>query len=657
MKINVLLPIKFDHPFTYLSDLSLKLEKGDYVCVPFRNKEMVGIVWDTEVPEPKNIKIKKIISKINFPKLSELNIEFIKKFSQYNLSNLGMTLKLFLYEKGLVSLNKKKTNENLDEYSIAKIKSENLSAVQKDALKEICQQLKFSKYSTTLLHGVTGSGKTLVYFEVIKKALEQNQQALVLLPEIALTRQIAQRFKDYFGSEVALWHSSIGDKKKKIIWRGIAENKIKLVLGARSSIFLPFQDLKLIVIDEEHDSSYKQDEGVVYNARDMSILKASIEKFPVLLISATPSVESYFNSKNKKYFYVSLKERYKNVSLPKIEIVDLIKFAPDKGKFISNDLIPKLKKILKDKSQVLFFLNRRGHSTYIMCYQCKKRLVCPNCSIGLVFHQVTKEAICHYCDYKTKLNQKCNNDKNCDFTFYGLGVEKIFEEVQSIFPDEKMQIFSSDTINNNKDSENIINDIEKNKIPILVGTQLISKGFHFPSLNCIVVVNSDTNFLGSDIRASEKNFQLLQQLSGRAGREENRAIVFLQTNDSKNKILHSLSSADPEVFYEEELLFRKKAYLPPYSKLVSIIVSGANQFEVEKVSKKLKQLFPSQSKIKLYGPVTAPIFRVRGKFRMRLLIKYDVSLFPQQFVKDWLDLNVINKDIKLEVDVDPINFL
>jgi primosomal protein N'' len=223
----------------------------------------------------------------------------------------------------------------LDEYSIAKIKSENLSAVQKDALKEICQQLKFSKYSTTLLHGVTGSGKTLVYFEVIKKALEQNQQALVLLPEIALTRQIAQRFKDYFGSEVALWHSSIGDKKKKIIWRGIAENKIKLVLGARSSIFLPFQDLKLIVIDEEHDSSYKQDEGVVYNARDMSILKASIEKFPVLLISATPSVESYFNSKNKKYFYVSLKERYKNVSLPKIEIVDLIKFAPDKGKFIS----------------------------------------------------------------------------------------------------------------------------------------------------------------------------------------------------------------------------------------------------------------------------------------------------------------------------------
>jgi len=197
----------------------------------------------------------------------------------------------------------------------------------------------------------------------------------------------------------------------------------------------------------------------------------------------------------------------------------------------------------------------------------------------------------------------------------------------------------------------------KNKIPILVGTQLISKGFHFPSLNCIVVVNSDTNFLGSDIRASEKNFQLLQQLSGRAGREENRAIVFLQTNDSKNKILHSLSSADPEVFYEEELLFRKKAYLPPYSKLVSIIVSGANQFEVEKVSKKLKQLFPSQSKIKLYGPVTAPIFRVRGKFRMRLLIKYDVSLFPQQFVKDWLDLNVINKDIKLEVDVDPINFL
>jgi len=656
MKINILLPIKFDQAFTYSVDASLDLKKGDYVLVPFRSKEIVGVVWEKDIKAPKNIKIKKIISKINFPSLSEKNIEFIKRFSEYNLSSLGMTSKLFFYEKGFLSLLKNKNLSDYEEYNIQNIQKENLSQVQKKSLKEIIKNLELKKYSTTLIHGVTGSGKTLIYFEIIKQALKKNAQVLVLLPEIALTKQIAQRFKDYFGAEPALWHSSIGDKKKKIIWKGMSENKIKLVLGARSAIFLPFQDLKLIVIDEEHDSSYKQEEGVFYNARDMSILKASIENFPVLLISATPSVESYYNSKNNKYFYVSLNERYKNISLPKIQIVDLVKEPAEKGKFISNYLIPKIRKIIEEKNQVLFFLNRRGHSTYIMCYDCKKRLVCPNCSLGLIFHQSSKEAICHYCDYKTNLIQKCNNNKNCDFTFYGLGIERIFEEVQLLFPEQKIQIFSSDSIHN-KDSEKIIKDIEDNNIPILVGTQLISKGFHFPSLNCIVVVNSDTNFLGSDIRASEKNFQLLQQLSGRAGREENKAVVFLQTNDSNNKILHSLSSSDPKVFYEEELAFRKKANLPPFSKLISVILSGINQFEVMKTAKQLKHSFLAQEKIKIFGPVTAPIFKIRGKYRVRLLLKYNLSIFPQKFIKDWLNINDIAKNIKLEVDVDPINFL
>jgi len=656
MKINILLPIKFDQAFTYSVDASLDFKKGDYVLVPFRSKEIIGVVWEKDIKAPKNIKIKKIISKINFPSLSEKNIEFIKRFSEYNLSSLGMTSKLFFYEKGFLSLLKNKNLSDYEEYNIQNIQKENLSQVQKKSLKEIIKNLEFKKYSTTLVHGVTGSGKTLIYFEIIKQALKKNAQVLVLLPEIALTKQIAQRFKDYFGAEPALWHSSIGDKKKKIIWKGVSENKIKLVLGARSAIFLPFQDLKLIVIDEEHDSSYKQEEGVFYNARDMSILKASIENFPVLLISATPSVESYYNSKNNKYFYVSLNERYKNISLPKIQIVDLVKEPAEKGKFISNYLIPKIRKIIEEKNQVLFFLNRRGHSTYIMCYDCKKRLVCPNCSLGLIFHQSSKEAICHYCDYKTNLIQKCNNNKNCDFTFYGLGIERIFEEVQLLFPEQKIQIFSSDSIHN-KDSEKIIKDIEDNNIPILVGTQLISKGFHFPSLNCIVVVNSDTNFLGSDIRASEKNFQLLQQLSGRAGREENKAVVFLQTNDSNNKILHSLSSSDPKVFYEEELAFRKKANLPPFSKLISVILSGINQFEVMKTAKQLKHSFSAQEKIKIFGPVTAPIFKIRGKYRVRLLLKYNLSIFPQKFIKDWLNINDIAKNIKLEVDVDPINFL
>ena len=441
MKINILLPIKFDQAFTYSVDASLDLKKGDYVLVPFRSKEIVGVVWEKNIKAPKNIKIKTIISKINFPSLSENNIKFIKKFSEYNLSSLGMTFKLFFYEKGFLSLLKNKKISDYEEYNIQNIQKKNLSLVQKKLLKEIIKNLQFKKYSTTLIHGVTGSGKTLIYFEIIKQALKKNAQVLVLLPEIALTKQIAIKFKQFFGVEPSLWHSSIGDKKKKIAWKGVSENKIKLVLGARSAIFLPFQDLKLIVIDEEHDSSYKQEEGVSYNARDMSILKASIENFPVLLISATPSVESYYNSKNNKYFYVSLNERYKKISLPKIEIVDLVKEPAEKGKFISNYLIPKIKKIIEEKNQILFFLNRRGHSTYIMCYECKKRLVCPNCSLGLIFHQSSQEAICHYCDYKTNLNQKCNNSKNCDFIFYGLGIERIFEEVQLLFPKKKYKFF------------------------------------------------------------------------------------------------------------------------------------------------------------------------------------------------------------------------
>ena len=654
MKLDILLPLKFNHPFTYESDLQTKLKKGDYVVVPFRNKKIMGIVWDCNPKVPSNIKIKKIVSILNIPAISISNINFIKKFSHYNLTSLGMTLKLFLYSKGLESFDKK---FNFEQFIIKSFNNKKLNKIQQQSIKNINKYLSFNEYSTTLLHGITGSGKTLVYFHYIKQAITKGFQVLVLLPEIALTKQISDRFKEFIGHEPATWHSGIKDKDKKLIWNGIIQNKIPLVIGARSSIFLPFQNLKLIIIDEEHDSSYKQDEGVIYNARDMSILKASIEKIPIFLISATPSIESFYNAKKSKYQYIPLSERYKNVQLAKTKIINLISSPPLKGKFVSQSIIPELRVLLEKKNQILFFLNRRGYSTYIICYQCNQRLICPNCSIGLVYHQENNQALCHYCDFQMPLKRKCKDDKDCKFSFYGLGVEKIFEEVKDIFPEKKIQIFSSDVMHSNSKSNNIINAIEKGDIPILVGTQLISKGFHFPNLNCIVVINSDTNFLGSDIRASEKNFQLLQQLSGRAGRESNDSIVYLQTNDPKNKILRSLSKADVNEFYKEELDFRKNANLPPFSKLISIIVSGANRFEVDKVCRNLKNSFIIQNGIRIYGPVTAPIFRIRNKFRMRLLIKYDVKLSPQEFLMKWINKNKIEANIKLEVDVDPINFL
>jgi primosomal protein N' (replication factor Y) (superfamily II helicase) len=654
MKLDILLPLKFNHPFTYQSDLNVKLKKGDYVVVPFRNKKITGVVWDLDPKVPSNIKIKKIISNLDIPAMSISNLNFIKKFSHYNLTSLGMVFKLFLYTKGLDSCHKK---FNFEQFIIKNFNNKKLNKIQQQSIKSINKYFSFNDYSTTLLHGITGSGKTLVYFHYIKEAIEKGYQVLVLLPEIALTKQISDRFKEFIGHEPATWHSGIKDKDKKIIWNGIVQNKIHLVLGARSSIFLPFQNLKLIIVDEEHDSSYKQDEGVIYNARDMSILKASMEKIPIFLISATPSVESFYNAKKNKYQYIPILERYKNIELAKTKIVNLISSPPLKGKFISESIITELKNLVEKKNQILFFLNRRGYSTYIICYQCNERLICPNCSIGLVYHQENNQALCHYCDFKTNLKRKCLDKKDCKFSFYGLGVEKIFEEVKSIFPEKKIQIFSSDVMHGKTKSNDIINEIEKGDIPILVGTQLISKGFHFPYLNCIVVINSDTNFLGSDIRASEKNFQLLQQLSGRAGRESNNAIVYLQTNDPKNKILRSLSKADVNEFYKEELDFRKNANLPPFSKLISIIVSGANRFAVEKVCRNLKGSFIIQDGIRIYGPVTAPIFRIRNKFRMRLLIKYDGKLSPQDFLMKWIDKNQTEANIKLEVDVDPINFL
>ena len=654
MKLDILLPLKFNHPFTYQSDLNVKLKKGDYVVVPFRNKKITGVVWDLDPKVPSNIKIKKIISNLDIPAMSISNLNFIKKFSHYNLTSLGMVFKLFLYTKGLDSCHKK---FNFEQFIIKNFNNKKLNKIQQQSIKSINKYFSFNDYSTTLLHGITGSGKTLVYFHYIKEAIEKGYQVLVLLPEIALTKQISDRFKEFIGHEPATWHSGIKDKDKKIIWNGIVQNKIHLVLGARSSIFLPFQNLKLIIVDEEHDSSYKQDEGVIYNARDMSILKASMEKIPIFLISATPSVESFYNAKKNKYQYIPILERYKNIELAKTKIVNLISSPPLKGKFISESIITELKNLVEKKNQILFFLNRRGYSTYIICYQCNERLICPNCSIGLVYHQENNQALCHYCDFKTNLKRKCLDKKDCKFSFYGLGVEKIFEEVKSIFPEKKIQIFSSDVMHGKTKSNDIINEIEKGDIPILVGTQLISKGFHFPNLNCIVVINSDTNFLGSDIRASEKNFQLLQQLSGRAGRESNNAIVYLQTNDPKNKILRSLSKADVNEFYKEELDFRKNANLPPFSKLISIIVSGANRFAVEKVCRNLKGSFIIQDGIRIYGPVTAPIFRIRNKFRMRLLIKYDGKLSPQEFLMKWIDKNKTEANIKLEVDVDPINFL
>jgi len=657
MKVDVLLPLKFDHPFTYLNEKDEALEVGDFVLVPFNNKKIVGVIWSLKPSvTKKNIKFRPVFEKLDLQKLSKSKIEFIIRFATYNLIELGLVLKLFIFNPYFQAKNKKKIQEN-NNFENSKIEKEILlDSTQQKSYEYLTDVIKDKEYSCTLLHGVTGSGKTLIYLKKIKYFLDRGFQVLLVLPEIALTKDMLDRLEEYFNIKPPSWHSLVKQSEKKKIWDGLLNGKINFVVGTRSSLFLPFKNLGLVIVDEEHDQSFKQEEQITYNARDMSILYASIEKIPILLVSATPSLETYYNYKIKKFNYYYISKRYRDVSFPKVKFVDLSKEKLVKPiKFISPSIIDDLKEYLINKKQILFFLNKRGYSNFVICSKCGTRQSCPNCSVYLTYHKEYEKLICHYCDHQASLKNKCNKDGLCNFLFYGVGVEKVYEEIQSIFPKNKIILFSSDFIKNEEDAEEILQKIKSENASIIVATQLISKGFHFPNLNCIVVINSDTSFLGNDVRSSEKTYQLLNQLTGRAGREDNNSIVYLQTHQKENTVLQAISRRDDLSFYDNELNFRKDSNLPPFSKFISIIVSGTNKFDTKAFSLYLKNNFPFIEYAKVLGPVSAPISLLKGKFRSRLLIKYPNDKFPQNELKKWLRSLKLKKNVSISLDVDPIS--
>ena len=652
MKIAVLFPKIFDYPFTYKSEISESLNSGDFVRAPFGSKEITGVVWPDEQKTDKKFKIKKISKKINVKNLNYSMIEFIKWFSKYNLVPLGMSLKMCLLNKDVVEKNFDK------EFNKFKIKYKDnkffLNEEQKKSLSFI--RNIGSDYNVTVLEGVTGSGKTLVYFQRIKDLIIKGHQALILLPEIALTDQFSRRFKEFFGSEPAIWHSGTTKKNKSIIWKGITEGKIKIVIGARSSLFLPFKNLGIIIVDEEHDPSYKQDEGVSYNARDMAITRASLENIPVNLVTSIPSIETYNNIVTKKYHITKLKNRYKKASLPKIEIINLHSEILNKSSWIANKTINKVNQYLDRGEQVLFFLNRRGFAPFIICKNCGYKFQCPNCAINLNFHKKLNQALCHHCGHQSSLLRNCENDKKCELLFCGPGVERIFAELKKIYPNKKIEIFSSDTLDKKKSTSELLKKVEKQKIDILVGTQLISKGFHFPKLNCIVVVDGDFSSHGYDLRAAEKNLQLYHQLTGRAGREGNISTIFFQTYTPDDEILINISKNNPYEFLQKELLLRKEKKLPPFYRLISLIISGKDEIKIMKFATDLKLKLPKINGVNILGPVLAPITKLKKKYRCRILIRYPKKLFMQKYLSQSLNRIKIMYGIKLEVDVDPINF-
>ena len=646
MKAQVLLPKVFNFPFTYNS--KLKTSIGDLVEIPFGSKKAIGVVWKNNYQEPKNIKLKEISRKIGYSIDTKL-VDFIEWFSSYNMVPIGLVLKMVIGGDDKFV----KIKDNLKSPKKTKIKKFRLNGEQMEALKFL-EKIN-NKFDITVLQGTTGSGKTLVYFERIKKIIQNGNQALILLPEIFLTNEFKSRFEEFFGFEPAIWHSKITPKHKRIIWKGVVNNKVKVLIGARSALLLPFKKLGIIIVDEEHDTSYKQDEGVIYNARDMAISRANFEKIPINLITSVPSIETYNNICKKKYRHTQLFNRYEQYPLPNTKIINL-NLNKIKNRHISNETVNLVKTYLNKGDQVLFFINRRGFAPYLICKKCGYKQICSNCTMYLTFHKIKNKAICHHCSFEKDIKNKCTLDKSCEFIMYGPGVEKIFDEVKKIFPDKRISIFSSDYLKKKNQIEKLFKDIKDNKVNILIGTQMISKGFNFPKLNCIVVIDADFSGRGYDLRTTEKNIQLYHQLSGRAGRFSSQSLVVYQTLTPNDGTLNELIENRSEKLLENELLLREKNKLPPFIRLVAIIISSKNREISFQGAREIKNKLKEINDIEVLGPVDSPLLKIKKNFRSRLLIKFNNRFFMQKKINKVLNGLKISSKIKLTVDVDPINF-
>ena len=646
MKAQVLLPKVFNFPFTYKSSSDCKI--GDLVEVPFGLKKEIGVIWKNKYSEPQNIKLKLIKRKTKFS-IDKKLIDFIEWFSSYNMVPIGLVLKMVIGNPDRFLKKEDIFNNSI----INKTKKFILNKEQLQALKFL--ETKNTGFNVSVLQGTTGSGKTLVYFERIKKIIKKNYQALVLLPEIFLTNDFKSRFEEYFGFEPAVWHSKITPKQKRVIWKGVINNNIKILVGARSALLLPFKKLGIIIVDEEHDSSYKQDEGVIYNARDMAISRASFEKIPIHLVTSVPSIETYNNILNKKYRHINIHKRFENYPLPKTKIINL-NINKIKEKYVAKETVDLVKTYLNKGDQVLFFINRRGYSPYLICKKCGYKHVCSNCSLYLTFHKLKNKAICHHCSFQKELKTKCQSSGNCEFIMYGPGVEKIFEEVKEIFPNKKARIFSSDYLRTKEKTKTLFNEIYKNKIDILVGTQMISKGFNFPRLNCIIVIDADFSGRGYDLRATEKNIQLYHQLSGRAGRFSQESLIIYQTLTPQDTTLNDLIENKSEELLKNELFLRKKNKLPPFIRLISIIISSKDRSLSLQGAKEVKLKLKQINDLEVLGPVDSPLLKIKKNFRSRLLIKFNNRFLMQKKIANVLNRLKISPKIKLMVDVDPINF-
>ena len=527
-----------------------------------------------------------------------------------------------------------------------------------DALADTSGPAGESRFAVTLLDGVTGSGKTEVYFEAIAQALAGGRQALVMLPEIALTAQWLERFERRFGAAPAQWHSDLTTSLRRHTWRAIASGEARIVVGARSALFLPYRDIGLIVVDEEHDPSFKQDEGVVYNARDMAIVRARIGGFPVVLASATPSLETVVNCEAGRYQRLHLPRRHGGASLPDIRVVDMRAETLPRDNWVSPTLRAEMVRVLAAGEQAMLYLNRRGYAPLTLCRACGHRLDCPQCTAWLVEHRLAGRLQCHHCGYATRLPNECPKCATNDpFAACGPGVERLAEEVAAFLPQARLGIMASDTIHGPAAAADLVRRVQERQIDILIGTQIMAKGHHFPMLTLVGVIDADLGLAGGDLRAAERTYQLLGQVAGRAGRAEHAGVALLQTYDPDHPVIGALAGNDRDGFFAAEIEARRGHAMPPFGRLVALIVSGRDEAAVDAAGRALARTAPRGDGIEVLGPAPAPLAVLRGRHRRRLLLKAPKDVHVQPVLRRWLRQVRTGGGVRIQIDVDPYSFM
>jgi primosomal protein N' (replication factor Y) len=716
--VDVLVPVALDQTYSYRVPDGIAVEAGDLVAVPLGARECAGVVWGEGAPRPGlHNRLKDIDGKLEIAPLKDELRGFVDWMSNYTLAPRGMVLRmvlrmgdlspgrervgirkagppptrmtaargrvLSLMNDGLVRTKADISHEAgvsagvidglVDEGTLETLvlppepitrqpdpafRKPEFSLGQlaaADALRTTASQ---GGFTVTLLDGVTGSGKTEVYFEAVAEIIRQQRQCLILMPEIALTGQFLDRFAQRFGTRPAEWHSQVSSRKRARTWAAVAANEVQVVVGARSALFLPYADLGLIVVDEEHDPAYKQEDGAHYHARDMAVVRGNLVKASVILASATPSVESVVNARRGRYRHLHLPERFGGQHLPAVEAIDLKREGPPRGRFIAPRLAEAVKLVLEKKEQALLFLNRRGFAPLTLCRSCGHRLHCPNCDSWLVDHRFKRRLVCHLCGFSTPPPAQCSKCQATDsFVAVGPGVERLEQEAAELFPDARILVLSSDLVESIERLRSELDDVAEGRFDIVIGTQLVAKGHHFPKLNLVGIVDADLGLGNGDPRASERTFQLLHQVVGRAGRAEGYGQGFLQTHQPEHPVMRALISGNREAFYDSEISLRERTQYPPFGRLAAIIVTANDRPAAESYARALAGAAPRAEQVRLLGPAEAPIAVVRGRHRFRLLVKSPRNFDLSAYVREWLAGAPKRKgNVRIEIDIDPQSF-